>query len=110
MSDFVSIAKVDDFREGKIRRYFVGGKEIGVVLWEDQWHAFSNRCTHNDFQMHFGYIEDDQVHCPIHMAAYALMTGKVTQGPQFIDDLPIYEVRVEGDEVQVSIAPLSTVE
>lgn len=100
MSDYVSVAKVTDFREGKIRRYFVKGKEIGVVKLDDAWHAFSNRCTHNDFQLHFGYIEDGQVHCPIHWASFDIETGRAVEGPRFIDDLTVYDVRIEGEDVQ----------
>jgi nitrite reductase/ring-hydroxylating ferredoxin subunit len=103
MADFVTVAQVSDFREGKIRRYFVDGREIGVVLWRDRWHAFSNRCTHQDFQMHFGYVEDDSLHCPIHFAVFELATGARTGGPWSIDDLPVYDIRVEGNDVQVSL-------
>jgi nitrite reductase/ring-hydroxylating ferredoxin subunit len=101
VSDFVSIANVADFRDGKIRRYFVNGREIGVVLWNGRWHAFSNRCTHDGFQMHFGYIEDECLHCPIHYGVFDLDTGKAVSGP--VTDLPTYEIRVDGDAVQVSV-------
>ena len=77
------------------------GHEIGVVLWEGRWHAFSNRCTHNDFQLHFGYIEDGCIHCPIHYGVYDLETGMAKSGP--VTDLPKYGVRVMGEEVQVKL-------
>jgi len=77
------------------------GHEIGVVLWEGRWHAFSNRCTHNDFQLHFGYIEDGCIHCPIHYGVYDLETGMAKSGP--VTDLPKYGVRVIGEDVQVEL-------
>ena len=104
MEDFVTIARVSDFKEGKIRRYFVDGKEIGVVYWNERFHAFHNRCTHADFQMHFGFVEDDCLHCPIHYGVYDLGTGKAVSGP--VEDLPTYPIRVEGDEVQVRPVPV----
>jgi nitrite reductase/ring-hydroxylating ferredoxin subunit len=103
MSDFISIAKVNDFRAGKIRRYFVDGKEIGVVSWNQRFYAFSNRCTHSDFQLHFGFIEDDKICCPIHYAEFEIATGQVAAGPMFIEDLPVYPVRIEGEDVQISL-------
>ena len=106
MSEYVSIAKVADFREGKIRRYFLDGTEVGVVLWNDRFYAFHNRCPHADFQMHFGYVEDDSLHCPIHYAVFELATGRRTGGPWDIGNLPIYDVRVEDDYVKVRLPEL----
>ena len=109
MNDFVAVDKTSAFREGKIRRYFVGGKEIGVLLWNGRWHAFSNRCTHDDFQMHFGFVEDDCLNCPIHYAVFDLETGKRVSGPGGIDDLPVYQARASGEDVEVSLTPPAAV-
>lgn len=102
MRDYVAVGPVSDFREGKIRRYFVDGNEIGVVFWEGAFHAFSNRCPHRDFQLHFGFIEDDKIYCPIHYAVFELATGRRLEGP-LVDDLPLYAVRVREGVVQVSL-------
>jgi nitrite reductase/ring-hydroxylating ferredoxin subunit len=103
MADFVNVAKVSDFREGKIRRYFLDGQEIGIVLWEGNWYAFSNRCPHRDFQLHFGFIEDDKIYCPIHYAVFELQTGLRLSGPH-VDDLPSYGIRIEGEDILVSLS------
>jgi nitrite reductase/ring-hydroxylating ferredoxin subunit len=106
MAEFVDIAAVEDFREGKIRRYFLGGKEIAVVLLDGAWHAFGNRCTHADFQLHFGFIEDDKVYCPIHYAAFEILSGRPVEGPFGIDALKVYSVRVEGGRVWLNPEPV----
>ena len=95
--------KLSYFPEEKIRRFFRGGKEIAVVQFEGKLYAFSNRCTHNDFQLHFGFVEDGCVWCPIHYGVYELATGKAKSGP--VTDLETYEVKVEGDEVYVALPP-----
>lgn len=89
------------FPEGKIRRFIRGGREIAVVRTDGELHAFSNRCTHEDFQLHFGYIEDGCVHCPIHYGVFDVRSGKAVSGP--VTDLETFEVRVEGDEVFVGL-------
>ena len=103
MTEYVRIDDVNAFREEKTRRYFVGGREIGVVLYQGRFYAFSNRCTHNDFQLHFGFVEDGCVWCPIHYGVFELATGKAVSGP--VTDLQHYDVRVQGDEVQIGIGP-----
>ena len=103
MLEFVGVAKVSDFREGKIRRYFLDGKEIAVVNIEGDWYAFSNFCTHRDFQLHFGYADHERIYCPIHYAEFDIKTGEVLGGPRFIDALPCYQVRIDGEDVQISL-------
>ena len=74
-----------------------------MVLWRGRFYAFSNRCPHADFQLHFGYVEDDKVHCPIHYAEFEIDSGRAVYGPWGVGDLPVYAVRVEGEEVQVAL-------
>ena len=109
---YTSVAKVDDFigadgsfREGKIRRYFLDGQEIAISYWQGRFHAFSNLCPHNQFQFHFSVIDEDRVWCPIHYGEFDLETGARLAGPLNISDLPVYAVRVQGDDVQVSLTP-----
>ena len=111
MADYVTIAPISDFkmgsgawREGKIRRYFVEGQEIGVSYWKGRFHAFSNLCPHNQFQFHFSVVDEDKVWCPIHYGVFDLETGARLGGPLNICDLPVYQVRVVDDAVQVSLS------
>jgi len=110
MPNFVTVGRVTDFRsakgdfrEGKIRRYFLDGQEIAISYWKGRFHAFSNLCPHNQFQLHFSVVDEDKVWCPIHYGVFDLETGARLSGPHNICDLPIYAVRVIDEEVQVSL-------
>ena len=98
---FYSVGPVERFSNAKIRRFFLDGHEIGVVQYNERFYAFSNRCTHNDFQLHFGYIEEGCLWCPIHYGQFDLATGHAVSGP--VTDLQSYEVRVVDGDVQVGI-------
>ena len=100
-TSFHSVGPVERFSNAKLRRFFLDGHEIGVVQYEGGLYAFSNRCTHNDFQLHFGYIEEDCLWCPIHYGQFDLATGRAMSGP--VTDLQTYEVRVVDGDVQVGI-------
>ena len=110
MTRFFSVGSLDRFPDSKVRRVFLDGHEIGVVQYNGNFYAFSNRCTHNDFQLHFGYIEDGCLWCPIHYGQFDLATGKAVGGP--VTDLKRYEVRVVDGDVQVGLpevpAPVAT--
>ncbi len=103
MSKFESVGGLNQFPEGKIRRRFVNGREIGVVLWCERFYAFSNRCPHADFQLHFGFVEDNKLHCPIHYAEFELATGKAVFGPAGISDIETFAVEADGESVRVSV-------
>lgn len=96
------VGALREFPEGKIRRRMVAGREVGVVLWNGRFYAFSNRCPHADFQMHFGFVEDDKLHCPIHHAEFELGTGRAVYGPEGVPDIETFAVRVEAERVQVA--------
>jgi nitrite reductase/ring-hydroxylating ferredoxin subunit len=102
----VSVGQLTEFPEGKIRRRFVNGREIAVVLWEGRFYAFSNRCPHADFQLHFGFIENDKVHCPIHYAEFELATGKAVFGPTGIPGIETFPVQSDDAEVRVTAPAL----
>ena len=97
---FLTVGKASEFRNGRIRAFDVSGEEIAVACIDGRFHAFSNFCTHQREYLTDGFIIDGQVICGLHEATYDVETGAVLYGPAY-DPLPIYSVRVEGDEVQV---------
>jgi nitrite reductase/ring-hydroxylating ferredoxin subunit len=103
MTQYHDVGALREFPEGKIRRRMVNGHEVGVVLWQGRFYAFSNRCPHADFQMHFGFVENDKLHCPIHYAEFDLATGKAVFGPEGVPNIATYSARIEAETVQVSL-------
>ena len=78
------------------------GADIAVVRWNGRYHAFQNACTHAGY--YFNYLEileGGQIPCDGHGAIFDLESGAVLKGPAG-SPLPIYKVRVEGDDVMVS--------
>ncbi len=100
MAHYLTVGKRDDFRSGNIQPVSIGGTEIAVARVGDDFHAFSNECTHSHEWMSDGFISKNDVICAYHDACFDLTTGEALSGPAFYP-LPIYVVRVEGDEVQV---------
>ena len=100
MLHFVSVGKAGDFPEGKMRAFRLGETEIAVALIKGRFHAFSNICTHRYANLSDGFVIDGQIVCGEHEATYDPATGSILYGPAF-EPLPVYPVRVEGDEVKV---------
>lgn len=80
----------------------IDGKLIGVYLVGDAVHAIGNLCTHEYAILTDGFVEDDEIECPIHQARFSITSGKALSQPATID-LPTYPVKVEGDDVFVGV-------
>lgn len=55
---------------------------IGVFHAEDGgFYAIDNTCTHQDYALSEGFVEDCRVECPLHGAAFDLRTGEALSLP-----------------------------
>jgi nitrite reductase/ring-hydroxylating ferredoxin subunit len=107
LADYVAVAKVGDFREGLVRTFEVDGDIIGVVSYEGKFHAFQGVCTHEAYNFDWTRVApgDDfsVIVCSSHFAVFRLDTGECLEFPDLEPrDLPVYSVRVEGEDVLVS--------
>ena len=99
------VASVDDFEEGLVRGFRVGGNEVAVVKRGDRFIAFRNLCTHSAYSFdHLRLKEDGTILCTGHYAVFDLDTGEPVSGPA-IAPLPLFQATVEGGEVYVASLP-----
>lgn len=76
---------------------------IAVFFHEDQVSAVDNRCPHLGFPLHLGSLCDGILTCHWHHARFDVCSGG-TLDP-WADDVPSYDVRVEGEDVWVNAKP-----
>jgi 3-phenylpropionate/trans-cinnamate dioxygenase ferredoxin component len=101
----VTVARTDDIPEGEVRRYVVDGHEIALVnLGEEGFRAIGDVCSHAQAYLHEGEVDEDfgTIECPRHGSTFDLDTGKPRALPA-TEPVPVYPVKVEGDEVKVEI-------
>lgn len=75
---------------------------IAVFNVDGDFYATDDTCTHEDYSLADGYIDDDVVECPLHMAKFSIRTGKVLSLPA-TEDLATYAVKVEDGSVFVDV-------
>ncbi len=70
------------------------------------FYALSDACGHQRAPLSRGRLQGHVVECPWHFARFDVRTGRLLSGP-VAEDVPIHEVRVDGDIVYVrrSAAP-----
>jgi 3-phenylpropionate/trans-cinnamate dioxygenase ferredoxin subunit len=102
--EFVTVAKVSDLVPGEMKAVRVGRRIVGLANVDGEYFAFDDTCTHEEASLTEGEIFDDVVECPLHGAAFNIRTGAVESFPA-TRPLPVFEVRIVGDEVQVATEP-----
>ena len=101
MSTLIRVGEVSDVSPGTAKLVEARGKRIALFNLNGQFYALDNTCTHEGGPLADGCIEGETVTCPWHGGMFDVTTGEV-QGPPAEDPEPAYEVRVEGDDVQVA--------
>jgi len=102
VGDLAVLCRRDDLAPGSARRFDVGGHRIALVRIGDDFYAIGDRCSHADYSLSEGDVWADtcEIECPKHGSTFLLATG-VPQSLPATKPVPVYEVRVDGDDVKV---------
>jgi 3-phenylpropionate/trans-cinnamate dioxygenase ferredoxin component len=101
---FERVCSVKDLEPGEARRFELGGVAVAVVRIEDDWYAVGDRCTHQDISLSEGEVHSDtiEIECWKHGSCFSLETGEPSSLPA-TKPTPVYEVRIDGDDVLVGV-------
>jgi len=103
MSDFITVAKVGSISEGHGATFPVGDRLVAVFLSGGEYRAIDDLCPHMGASLGAGEVYDGVVSCPWHAWRFNVCSGKWTDNPKL--GIDCFEVRVVGDEIQVSSSP-----
>ena len=96
----VPVAKSGDVPPGSMTVVAIDRERIMLANVGGQFFALRDMCGHRNAPLSRGRLEGCIVECPLHFAQFDVRTGKLVDGP-ISADVPVYEVRVEGDTVLV---------
>jgi len=99
---FQKVCEASDIDEGESLRVEDPQGAIAIHHWEGQYYATQDRCTHDEWSLADGYLENGMIECTLHWAKFCLRTGKV-KAPPACHALKIYPVRVNGNDVEVDV-------
>jgi len=100
MSDWVTVARVDELVPGTRRLVDVDGAQIVVFNLDGKYYAIEDVCTHDGGQLTGGEVEGDQIVCPRHGARFCIRTGAALTAPAY-EPTATFPVRIENGEIQV---------
>ena len=99
MTDFVTVANINDIKPGEGKVVEANGKTIALFNVDGTFYAIDNTCKHAQGPLGEGICDGKVVTCPWHGWKYNVTTGINPENPQVKVDK--YEVQVEGEEVKV---------
>jgi 3-phenylpropionate/trans-cinnamate dioxygenase ferredoxin component len=88
--------------DGCVRAASGRGHEVVLVRWADEVFALEDNCSHQDYPLSDGSVEDGEIECVFHGAKFDVRTGKATHLPA-IRPVRTYPVRIEGDDIFIQV-------
>lgn len=109
---FQRVADVDALGVGEAMQVELAGEPICVVrLDEDGVKAVHDTCSHEEYPLHEGWVESDEIECALHGSTFDLDTGAAISLPA-VKPIPTYAAKIEDGgiwvdpEQQLNDAPL----
>ena len=100
---FVTVAKVGEIPPGGRKIVRLDDQPVAIFHLDDGYYAIDDVCTHDGGPVAEGPLEGQVIECPRHGARFDVKTGAVLCLPATAP-IPIYAVRVDGDDIQVGWA------
>ncbi len=100
MVDFVRVAYTNEMPQGGMKKVMLGAQQILLANIGGNFYAIGNVCTHVGGPLDRGKLDGHEVECPLHGSRFDMTSGQVKRGPAARPE-PVYEVKVEGNEVKL---------
>ena len=102
MSRRIHACEVQELRDGEMKAIADAPFALAVCRVDEEWFAFENNCTHEDFPLTEGAVDGTEIECALHGARFCLRTGSIRAVPASCP-IRVFPTRVEGGAVVVEI-------
>ena len=103
MTGFTRACALSEVPEDGALGVEVGGVPVAIVRAGGEVFAIRDVCSHEEVPLSEGEVYDQTVECWLHGSCFDLRSGKPT-GPPATKAVPVYQVKIDGDDVCVAIS------
>lgn len=103
MPEWVRVAALSECGgDGCVHGVAANGEKIVLVRLDDEVFALKDQCTHKDFPLSEGAVEDGRLECVFHGAQFDVRTGRAVRLPA-IRPVKTFPVEIRDDEIYVQV-------
>jgi nitrite reductase/ring-hydroxylating ferredoxin subunit len=99
---FIRVASLSDLAEDSAMQVTVGNTQVCLARSQGEVMAVLDECSHAEVALSDGDVENCTVECWLHGSRFDLRTGKPTGLPA-TEAVPVYPVRIDGDDIYVAV-------
>lgn len=99
---FVRVAALDDVPPGTLLGVEVAGARVCLANVDGEIYALQDNCSHKDFPLSAGELDDGQLECSWHGARFDVESGRALCLPA-IRPVRTYDVKVEDGQIFVAV-------
>jgi 3-phenylpropionate/trans-cinnamate dioxygenase ferredoxin component len=99
---FVRVCSLSEVPDEGALGVEIDGTPVAVVRVGEEVFALRDVCSHAEVALSEGEVYDHTIECWLHGSCFDLRTGKPTNPPA-TQPVPTYRVKIEGDDVYVSL-------
>ncbi len=92
----------DAVPEGDVVGFVVSGRDIAFYEVDGEVFATDNLCTHGAARLSDGFLEGNEIECPLHQGRFDVCTGKAMCAP-LTEDIKTYPVKIENMRVMLRL-------
>lgn len=100
--EYVRVAALEDVPPGQLLGVEVGGEKVCLANADGEIYAVRDNCSHKDFPLSNGILEDGQIECSWHGARFDVESGRALCLPA-IRPVQTYEVKVEDGQIYLAV-------
>ncbi|WP_433238604.1 Rieske (2Fe-2S) protein [Streptosporangium sp. CA-135522] len=100
---FEKVCKLSDIPDDGVIGLEVGETPVALVRRGTEVFALHDVCSHAEVRLSEGEVYDQTLECWLHGSCFDLRSGKPT-GPPATKPVPVYHVKIDGDDVLVSLS------
>jgi 3-phenylpropionate/trans-cinnamate dioxygenase ferredoxin subunit len=100
---FVRLAGLEELEVDQGHRVELGDDEaVALIRTGDGVYAVEDVCSHEEYPLSEGWVEDHTIECALHGSRFDLITGD-PDSPPALRPVRIFPVKVDGDDVLVDL-------
>ena len=101
---FVRLAGLDELEVDQGHRVELGDEEAVALIrtGDGGVHAVIDVCSHEDYPLSEGFVDDCMIECALHGSRFDLVTGD-PDSPPALRPVQVFPVRVDGEDVLVDL-------